>query len=153
MQRLFLAIALALLASMPLMAQEEDGQSDGQEAVEAREDRETEESAEEGVTEDEGTETWTVNLKDADIRALVDQVSDITGYSFVVDPRVKGKVTVVSETPMNKDEVYDLFLSVLHVHGFTAIPGEDAIKVIQQSDAKQTAEDITRFMDVPSEQL
>ncbi|WP_225741650.1 type II secretion system secretin GspD [Halospina sp. K52047b] len=105
------------------------------------------------VTEAGNSETWTVNLKDADIRALVDQVSDITGYSFVVDPRVKGKVTVVSETPMNKNEVYDLFLSVLHVHGFTAIPGEDAIKVIQQSDAKQTAEDITRFMDVPSEQL
>lgn len=135
MQRLFLAFALALLASMPLMAQDDNG-AGNQEVAEAGD-----------------SETWTVNLKDADIRALVDQVSDITGYSFVVDPRVKGKVTVVSETPMNKDEVYDLFLSVLHVHGFTAIPGEDAIKVIQQSDAKQTAEDITRFMDVPSEQL
>jgi len=135
MQRLFFAFALALLASMPLMAQDDNG-AGNQEVAEAG-----------------NSETWTVNLKDADIRALVDQVSDITGYSFVVDPRVKGKVTVVSETPMNKNEVYDLFLSVLHVHGFTAIPGEDAIKVIQQSDAKQTAEDITRFMDVPSEQL
>ncbi|KAA8985531.1 type II secretion system protein GspD [Halospina sp. K52047b] len=120
---------------MPLMAQDDNGAGNQE------------------VTEAGNSETWTVNLKDADIRALVDQVSDITGYSFVVDPRVKGKVTVVSETPMNKNEVYDLFLSVLHVHGFTAIPGEDAIKVIQQSDAKQTAEDITRFMDVPSEQL
>ena len=135
MQRLFFVLALALLASMPVMAQENGA------------------AGEQGVTEANGEETWTVNLKDADIRALVDQVSDITGYSFVVDPRVKGKVTVVSETPMNEQEVYDLFLSVLHVHGFTAIPGEDAIKVIQQSDAKQTAEDITRFMDVPSEQL
>lgn len=135
MQRLFFAFALALLASMPLMAQ--DNPQPGDQA-----------SAETG-----SPETWTVNLKDADIRALVDQVSDITGYSFVVDPRVKGKVTVVSETPMNKQEIYDLFLSVLHVHGFTAIPGEESIKVIQQSDAKQTAEDITRFMDVPSEQL
>jgi len=135
MQRLFFAFALALLASMPLMAQDDNG------------------AGNQKVAEAGNSETWTVNLKDADIRALVDQVSDITGYSFVVDPRVKGKVTVVSETPMNKNEVYDLFLSVLHVHGFTAIPGEDAIKVIQQSDAKQTAEDITRFMDVPSEQL
>jgi general secretion pathway protein D len=83
----------------------------------------------------------------------VDQVSDITGYSFVVDPRVKGKVTVVSETPMTSGEVYDLFLSVLHVHGFTAVPGEGVIKVIQQSDAKQSAENISRFTDVPSEQL
>ena len=135
MQRLFFALALAVLVTMPVAAQQNGP------------------SGEQGVTEASGEETWTVNLKDAAIRALVDQVSDITGYSFVVDPRVKGKVTVVSETPMNKQEVYDLFLSVLHVHGFTAIPGDDVIKVLQQSDAKQTAENITRFMDVPSEQL
>ena len=97
--------------------------------------------------------TWRLNLKDADIRAFVTQVADITGYSFVVDPRVKGKVTVLSSAPMNKDEIYDLFLAVLQVHGFTAIPGEEVIKVIQQVDAKQNAEDLTRFDATPSEQL
>ncbi|MFL1404586.1 type II secretion system secretin GspD [Marinobacter sp. M1N3S26] len=97
--------------------------------------------------------TWRLNLKDADIRAFVTQVADITGYSFVVDPRVKGKVTVLSSAPMNKDEIYDLFLAVLQVHGFTAIPGEEVIKVIQQVDAKQNAEDLTRFAETPSEQL
>ncbi|TDT43164.1 general secretion pathway protein D [Halospina denitrificans] len=127
-RRVFLVLMLSLLLPMPLAAQEE-------------------------VSEGETADTWTVNLKEADIRALVDQVSDITGYSFVVDPRVKGKVTVVSETPMKSEEVYDLFLSVLHVHGFTAVPGDDVIKVIQQSDAKQSAENISRFTDVPSEQL
>jgi len=127
-RRVFLVLMLSLLLPMPLAAQEE-------------------------VRESDTADTWTVNLKDADIRALVDQVSDITGYSFVVDPRVKGKVTVVSETPMTSGEVYDLFLSVLHVHGFTAVPGEGVIKVIQQSDAKQSAENISRFTDVPSEQL
>ncbi|WP_339803139.1 type II secretion system secretin GspD [uncultured Marinobacter sp.] len=97
--------------------------------------------------------TWRLNLKDADIRAFVTQVADITGYSFVVDPRVKGKVTVLSSAPMNKDEIYDLFLAVLQVHGFTAIPGEDVIKVIQQVDAKQNAEVLDRFETIPSEQL
>ena len=97
--------------------------------------------------------TWRLNLKDADIRAFVTQVADITGYSFVVDPRVKGKVTVLSSAPMNKDEIYDLFLAVLQVHGFTAIPGEEVIKVIQQVDAKQNAENLTRFEETPSEQL
>src|SRR5690554_8163151 len=82
-------------------------------------------------------ETWRLNLKDADIRAFVTQVADITGYSFVVDPRVKGKVTVLSSTPMNKDEIYDLFLAVLNVHGFTAIPGAEGVKIVQQVDAKQ----------------
>ncbi|KMQ74990.1 type II secretion system secretin GspD [Marinobacter subterrani] len=98
-------------------------------------------------------ETWRLNLKDADIRAFVTQVADITGYSFVVDPRVKGKVTVLSSAPMNKDEIYDLFLAVLNVHGFTAIPGEEVIKVVQQVDAKQSAEILSRFKETPSEQL
>ncbi len=98
-------------------------------------------------------ETWRLNLKDADIRAFVSQVADITGYSFVVDPRVKGKVTVLSSAPMNRDEIYDLFLAVLNVHGFTAIPGEEVIKVVQQVDAKQSAESLSRFKTTPSEQL
>jgi len=98
-------------------------------------------------------ETWRLNLKDADIRAFVTQVADITGYSFVVDPRVKGKVTVLSSAPMNKYEIYDLFLAVLNVHGFTAIPGEEVIKVVQQVDAKQSAESLGRFPSIPSEQL
>ncbi|WP_150909639.1 type II secretion system secretin GspD [Marinobacter halotolerans] len=98
-------------------------------------------------------ETWRLNLKDADIRAFVSQVADITGYSFVVDPRVKGKVTVLSSAPMNRAEIYDLFLAVLQVHGFTAIPGEEVIKVVQQVDAKQSAESLERFEEVPSEQL
>lgn len=98
-------------------------------------------------------ETWRLNLKDADIRAFVTQVADITGYSFVVDPRVKGKVTVLSSAPMNKHEIYDLFLAVLNVHGFTAIPGEEVIKIVQQVDAKQSAESLDRFPTTPSEQL
>ncbi|PVY79216.1 general secretion pathway protein D [Tamilnaduibacter salinus] len=98
-------------------------------------------------------QTWKLNLKDADIRAFVTQVADITGYSFVVDPRVKGKVTVLSSAPMNKEEIYDLFLSVLQVHGFTAISGEEVIKIVQQVDAKQSAESLDRFQKIPSEQL
>ena len=54
---------------------------------------------------------------------------------------------------MNKDEIYDLFLAVLNVHGFTAIPGEEVVKIVQQVDAKQTAETLTRFDKLPSEQL
>ncbi|KXS55044.1 MAG: general secretion pathway protein D [Marinobacter sp. T13-3] len=98
--------------------------------------------------------TWQLNLKDAEIGAFVEQVADITGYNFVVDPRVKGKVTVLSKAPMNQAEIYDLFLSVLDVHGFTAVSGEEAIKIIQQVDAKQSGENLNRFGDTPpSEQL
>ena len=139
-QRFVLILMLALLIPVTLSAQEK-GQQQQAQGQQARDE------------DSSGKDTWTVNLKEADIRALVNQVSDITGYSFVVDPRVKGKVTVVSETPMTRAQVYQLFLSVLHVHGFTAVPGDDVIKVIQQSDAKQSAEDTSRFKEIPKEQL
>lgn len=98
-------------------------------------------------------QTWKVNLKDADIRAFVSQVADITGYSFVIDPRVKGKVTVVSNASMDKAAVYEMFLSVLGVHGFAAIPGAGVIKIVQQNNAKQTAQNDKLFRKTPSEQI
>ena len=98
-------------------------------------------------------QTWKVNLKDADIRAFVSQVADITGYSFVIDPRVKGKVTVVSNASMDKAGVYEMFLSVLGVHGFAALPGEGVIKIVQQNNAKQTAQNESMLRTLPSEQI
>ena len=98
-------------------------------------------------------QTWKVNLKDADVRAFVTQVADITGYSFVIDPRVKGKVTVVSNASLNKDAVYEMFLAVLGVHGFTAIPGKNVIKIVRQNDAKQSAQNDHFLKRIPSEQI
>jgi general secretion pathway protein D len=85
----------------------------------------------------EDEQSWKVNLKDADIKAFISQVANITGYSFVIDPRVKGKVTIISDTSMNKREVYEMFQSVLSVHGYTSIPAGGIIKVMQQNDSKQ----------------
>ena len=65
--------------------------------------------------------THTLNLKDADIQVLIATVSEITGKNFIIGPNVQGKVTVVSATPMKPDEIYDVFLSVLRVHGYAAI--------------------------------
>jgi len=79
----------------------------------------------------------TLNLQDADIRALIATVSDITGRSFVVDPRVEGKVTVVSNRPMTPDEIYGVFLSVLDVHGLAAVPAGDTVKIVPDTVAKQ----------------
>ena len=82
-------------------------------------------------------QTCKVSLKDADIKAFISQVANITGYSFVIDPRVKGKVTIDSNTSMSKDDVYEMFQSVLQVHGFAAIPAGGIIKIVQQNDTKQ----------------
>jgi general secretion pathway protein D len=79
----------------------------------------------------------TLNLKDADISTLIATVSEVTGKNFIVDARVKGKVTVVSASPMSADGLYETFLAVLAVNGFAAIPSGDTIKIIPEATAKQ----------------
>lgn len=83
-------------------------------------------------------EAVTLNLKDAEIQVLVETVADITGKNFVIDPRVKGRVSVVSGHPLNKDEIYKTFLSILEVHGFSTIPSGKVIKIVPEARAKQT---------------
>ena len=79
----------------------------------------------------------TLNMKDADIEALIATVSEITGKNFIVSPTVQGKVTVVSARPMKPDEIYDVFLSVLRVHGFAAVPSGSMIKIVPEAMAQQ----------------
>ncbi|TDR22708.1 secretin N-terminal domain-containing protein [Marinicella litoralis] len=72
----------------------------------------------------------TLNLQDTEIRLLVETISDITGKNFVIDPEVTGKITVISGQPIPEDKVYDLFLSILSVNGFTTETQGDTIKII-----------------------
>ena len=78
----------------------------------------------------------TLNLKDAEINTLISTVSEVTGKNFIVDPRVKGKVTVISAAPMDQQAVYETFLAVLQVQGFAAVPAGDAIKIIPETNAR-----------------
>jgi len=78
----------------------------------------------------EQPQTHTLNLQDTDIRLLVETISDMTGKNFVVDPEVQGKITVISSQPIPEDEVYDLFLSVLSVNGFTTEEQGNVIKIL-----------------------
>lgn len=82
-------------------------------------------------------ETVTLNLKDADIGALISTVAEVTNRNFIIDPRVKGKVTVISTRPMDSEEVYQVFLSILKVHGFAAVPSGEVIKIVPDVNAKQ----------------
>jgi len=79
----------------------------------------------------------TLNLKDADIRALISTVSKFTGKNFIIDPRVKAKVTVVSANTLTPEAVYEVFLSVLQVHGYAAVPTGSVIKIVPAVNAKQ----------------
>ena len=79
-----------------------------------------------------------LNLRDADINGLIEIVSLETGINFIVDPRVRGQVNVVSGKPIPRDELYDLFLGVLKSYGFAAITGsEGTVRIVPEVQAKE----------------
>lgn len=84
------------------------------------------------------SQSVTLNFKDAELDAVIGWVAEQTGRNFVVDPRVKSKVTIVSGKPLDKDEIYQVFLSVLQVHGFAAVPAGGIIKIMPDVNAKQS---------------
>ena len=90
------------------------------------------------VTQTAQAQEYTVNLKDTDIQELIKFVADVTGATIVVDPTVKGKIKVVSSQPVSKAELYDLFLSILDVHGYTAVRSGNVIRVIPNKDARSS---------------
>lgn len=85
---------------------------------------------------------FTVNLKDTDIQEFIEFVADVTGATIVIDPAVKGKVKVVSSKPVSRAELYDLFLSILDVHGYTAVRSGDVVRVIPNKNARSAPVDV-----------
>ncbi len=96
---------------------------------------------------------YKINLKNADIREFTTQISAITGKSFIIDPRVKGNVTVISNTNLDAGAIYELFLSVLRVHGYAAIPAGNIVKIVQQVLAKQSSNPLNSTDGIDSEEL
>ena len=81
---------------------------------------------------------YTVNLKDTDIQEFIKFVADVTGTTMVVDPNVKGKVRVISSQPVTQAELYDLFLSILDVQGYTAVRSGQVIRIVPSKDARSS---------------
>ena len=107
----------------------------------------------EGAQPEQDQNTFTLNLKNTDINSLIATVSKQTGRNFVVDPRVKAKVTVISTDPVSADGLYEVFLSVLQVHGYSAVPAGDLIKIVPDVTAKQGPVPILGEDSNPSDQL
>ena len=82
---------------------------------------------------------WTINMRDADIRDFVEHVASISGQTLIVDPRVKGQVTVISQEPLNLEEVYQLFLSVMSTHGFSVVTQGGQARVVPDAEARSLA--------------
>jgi general secretion pathway protein D len=79
----------------------------------------------------------TPNFKDADITQITEAVAAATGKNFIVDPRVRAQVTMISSTPMSPAAFYEAYLAILQVHGFIAVPAGDIIKILPDANARQ----------------
>ncbi|HEY5622171.1 MAG TPA: type II secretion system protein GspD, partial [Gammaproteobacteria bacterium] len=77
------------------------------------------------------------NYREADIRQIVEAVGEVTGRNFLVDPRVRAQVTLLSYSPMSVDAFYDAFLATLQVHGFAALDSGSIVKIVPDANARQ----------------
>jgi len=98
-------------------------------------------------TDKPAQKTW--NLRNADIRAVIAEVSRVTGKNFLIDPRVQGKISIVSSTPISDKALYQVFLSMLQVSGYAAIPNGSVIKIIPNIDAKTQSPDLLNQLKTP----
>ncbi len=80
-----------------------------------------------------------LNFNQADIQSVIATIGEITGKTFVIDPRVQGQVTVISSKPLEEDELYGVFLSVLRVQGYAAIADGEVVRIVPDAVAQQQA--------------
>ena len=84
-------------------------------------------------------ERITVNFVNADIQSVIKTVGQHTGRNFILDPRVTGTVNIVSDKPVSKDLLYQIFLSALRVQGYAAVEGDGFVKIVPEAEAKTSA--------------
>src|SRR5262245_62001293 len=109
----------------------------------ATEEAPTRKAAPRGTTQDGSRDgkgaaerTISFNLRNADIVQVINLISELTGKSFLVDDKVRGKVTIIAPTEVTLDEAYQIFLSVLEIQGFTIVPQGPIIKIVPSRDVK-----------------
>ena len=77
---------------------------------------------------------YVLNVRDADVRAFVADAAEVTGRTFIVDGRVQGKVSVVSDRPLSRSEYFEVFLSTLRANGLVAVPSGNGAFRIQPAE-------------------
>lgn len=80
-----------------------------------------------------------LNVQEADIKDVIKQISKATGRNFIIDDKIRGKITIISERPMSREEAYQTFLSALEVAGYTTVKGPaNVIKIVSLKDAAKS---------------
>jgi len=130
-KKYFAAASLTLLINMvPLQTAYSQDQSNANTNTEASNADNAEEDTD---------DSFILNLQNVDISSLIETVSRRTGRNFIVDPRVKATVHVISSEPVNADKLYEIFLSILAVHGYAAVEAGAVTKIVPANIGTQSA--------------
>ncbi|MEE8621684.1 MAG: secretin N-terminal domain-containing protein, partial [Syntrophobacteria bacterium] len=100
--------------------------------------------------------TISMDFDQVDIKVFIKFISELTGKNFVVDDKVRGKVTVLSPSKISVEEAYRVFESVLEVHGFTTVPAGKVIKVVPSVEARQKSVELRKtpgFVSRPDDRI
>jgi general secretion pathway protein D len=94
-----------------------------------------------------------LNYRDVDIRTVISAMSKTTGKNFLIDPRVNGKITILSASPLRKESVYDVFLDALRTHNYVAIEQGNVVKIVPLEEAKQNPASTSKVIPGGAEQI
>jgi general secretion pathway protein D len=86
----------------------------------------------------------TIDFDNVEINLLIKYISELTGKNFIVDPAVRGNVTIISPTKISENDAYLVFESVLEIHGFTTVPSGAVIKIVPSAEARSRSIDTIR---------
>lgn len=82
-------------------------------------------------------DTVSLNFANAEITSVIEAIGKISGKNFLIDPRVKGTLNIVTNTPVSRDLCYQILLSALRLQGYTAVESKGVTKIVPEADAKQ----------------
>ena len=87
----------------------------------------------------EEEELFSVNFRNVDLVLVIESVARLVGKNFLIDPRVRGSVTLIASEPVGANSLYDILLTILHVYGYTAVPSDQAIRILPAQVAQSFA--------------
>jgi general secretion pathway protein D len=90
-----------------------------------------------------------INMNNAEIRSVIQWVAEKTNKNFIIDPRVKGRISVLSNQPMSMDQAYQVFLTALDVYGFAAVESGNNVKIIPNAQARSSGLPIVETFNNP----
>ena len=139
--RVFFFALLFVCLSLPALTQTEDEQTAGQPA---------------GMGQGQNqSEDFVLNYRNVDIRLFIESFSELTGKSFLIDPRIGGKVTIIGNATVPQDQIYDVMLSIFTMYGIRAVPAENGItRIVPANNASRyspvggTSDLITEIMPI-----